>query len=211
MIYLYLSIRLRMIGSCGWMLYHKERAELHPDVSVVNCIPLSEVKTAGTPKCVIQWWSRAFTESLVFLAERGMASAHLVDRSMTGKRCVYPFDEGSEPTRSIWLWENRSLGIGIGWISALVCLWTLPLWHPVQSLHHNFTSDLMFFLTNLYRYHPPCSSDSRVVYLMQGGKISFLKVSGTRGCGIPVETSHKSWTFCTGSKTILRVVGRRGG
>ena len=33
-----------------------------------------------------------FTQSLVLVVERGMASAHLVDLSMTVKRCVYSFD-----------------------------------------------------------------------------------------------------------------------
>ena len=84
------------MGEC--FILRQEQSSVH--ISDVNCVPLSEVKTAGTPKLDIQLWSRAFTQSVVLVAERGMASDHLVDQSMTVRRCVYPFDDRSRPTRS---------------------------------------------------------------------------------------------------------------
>ena len=52
----------------------------------VNCAPLSEVITAGTPNLATQWWSKARAQAMAVVEVKGMASGHLVDLSTTVNR-----------------------------------------------------------------------------------------------------------------------------
>ena len=69
-------------------------------MSDVNCGPLSDVISTGTPKRAIQCRAKALPTEAASVRASGMASGHLVNRSMTVSRCEYPFDAGNGPTRS---------------------------------------------------------------------------------------------------------------
>ena len=103
---------------------------MHPSVSEVNCAPLSDVIIAGTPKHAIQLKNSASEQSLVLVAEREIASNHLVNLSIIVNRCVKPLEDGKGPT-----------------LSTCVCIF--PFWQSAQLLHHSFISLLSFFQTNL--------------------------------------------------------------
>ena len=56
----------------------------------VNWLPLSEVMMAGMPNLAIQLLMRASTQVSVSMEVKGMASSHLLDRSMMMKRYRKP-------------------------------------------------------------------------------------------------------------------------
>ena len=69
-------------------------------MSDVNCAPLSDVISDGTPNLATQCSANALPIDAVSVWASGIASGHLVNLSITVKRCVYPFDAGKGPTRS---------------------------------------------------------------------------------------------------------------
>ena len=67
----------------------------------VNCVPRSDVMTAGTPNLETHPVMRASTHAAAVMDFKGSASTQRVDLSMMVRRCVCPSaDEGSGPTRS---------------------------------------------------------------------------------------------------------------
>ena len=56
----------------------------------VNWLPLSEVMMAGMPNLAIHLLMRASTQVSVSMEVKGMASSHLLDRSMMMKRYRKP-------------------------------------------------------------------------------------------------------------------------
>jgi hypothetical protein len=73
-----------------------------------NWLPLSEVICWGTPNLATQPSTKAVAQLSAEVDHSGKASAHLVDRSKTVSRCVYPlFDWGKGPTRSMCRWLER--------------------------------------------------------------------------------------------------------
>jgi hypothetical protein len=92
----------------------------------MNCTPLSEKTTAGMPYLATQPAMKASAQSAAAVALRGKASTHLVDLSITVRRCEKPSGEqGRGPTMSKCTWEKRALGIWMGWTAAAGCLVTL--------------------------------------------------------------------------------------
>ena len=164
-------------------------------ISEVNCAPLSDVIIAGTPKRGIQLKNSASVQSLVLVAERGIASNHLVDLSMIVNRCVKPLDDGRGPTISTCICEKRLEGTGICCISDLVCLCIFPFWQSAQLSHHSFTSLFSFFQTNLSEIILLVALIPGCEIVWRAEKTSLFIVSGTRGRGVPVETSHNNSTF----------------
>ena len=81
----------------------------------VNCTPLSVTMTAGTPKREIHPATRASAQAVAVVEERGIASTHLVERSIIVMMWVWPSELACRgPTRSTWMWENRCEGTGMG-------------------------------------------------------------------------------------------------
>ncbi len=66
----------------------------------VNCAPLSDVISAGTPNLATHPCSRAWAQAAAVVEAKGMASGQRVERSTMVKRWVKPPDEGRGPTRS---------------------------------------------------------------------------------------------------------------
>ena len=64
----------------------------------VNCAPLSEVMTSGTPKRAIQWLNNAWAQAWAVVDDMGAASTHLVERSIIVKMWVWPLEMG-------WAWH----------------------------------------------------------------------------------------------------------
>ncbi len=77
-----------------------------------NCRPLSEVTCSGTPNLATQLLTWASAQHAAEVDRRGMASTQCVDLSTTVKRWVKPSREaGRGPTRSMWMWLNRWMGL----------------------------------------------------------------------------------------------------
>jgi hypothetical protein len=78
----------------------------------VNWLPLSEVICCGTPNLATQPLTKAVAQDSAEVERRGMASAYLVDLSRIVRRCVSPLlEDGRGPTKSIWRWLNRWMGL----------------------------------------------------------------------------------------------------
>ena len=69
-------------------------------ISEVTCAPLSDVIIVGTPKRA-KLKNSALEQSLLLVAERGIAPNHLIDLSMIVNICVKPLENGSGPTISL--------------------------------------------------------------------------------------------------------------
>ena len=69
----------------------------------VNCGPLSDVMSSGTPKRAIHELTNALAHSDVVVLRKGIASGHLVVLSTMVSRWVNPDDGGRGPTMSIWI------------------------------------------------------------------------------------------------------------
>ena len=62
--------------------------------------PLSVVMSSGTPKRLIQLERRAAAQALEEESDIGVASGHLVERSIIVNKYLYPLDAGRGPTMS---------------------------------------------------------------------------------------------------------------
>ena len=138
----------------------------------------------------------------------GIASGHLVHRSTTVRRWLWPAaDTGNGPTRSTWTCANRTVGRGI-WCTAVdSCTVTFPLAQEVHSLHHSATSDASPVHTKrlatilLEALMPGCASPCTA-------RKTFLRsATGTSGLSIAAEVSHhnvepETSTCCTFSDTL---------
>ena len=101
----------------------------------VNWLPLSDVMMAGMPNLAIQLLMRASTQVSVSMVAKGIASNHLLDRSMMVNRYRKPSLETVRgPTKSTWMWEKRCVGTGMGWTAAGGCLVTLAFRTPGSLL-----------------------------------------------------------------------------
>jgi hypothetical protein len=67
------------------------------------------------PKREIQEEMSASAQDFEEMEERETASSHLVVRSMMVRMWVWPWEGGRGLTRSMWRWEKRLGGMGIGW------------------------------------------------------------------------------------------------
>jgi hypothetical protein len=101
--------------------------KLRPNIKF-NCAPRSVVIVSGTPKREIQEKTKALAHTVADVADKEMASIHLDVRSMTVKMKFQPplFCRGS--TKSIWRWEKRHWGMGIGCGSKGAEWWILACW-----------------------------------------------------------------------------------
>ncbi len=72
----------------------------------VNCTPLSEVTTAGTPNLLTQPLRKAFTQSAVVVPASGMASGHLVLLSTTVNKWVWPGGWERPHEVNVYVWES---------------------------------------------------------------------------------------------------------
>jgi hypothetical protein len=91
-----------------------------------NWAPLSVVTISGMPKRATHVVRNAPVQEAAEISFSGVASNHLVVRSMTVKIYSQPSSEtGRGPTKSTWTWENLLVGIGMGCSEARVCLVTL--------------------------------------------------------------------------------------
>ena len=75
-----------------------------------NCRPLSVVIVVGTPNLAIHPLRNALATTSADIAVMGIASGHLVKRSMQVRRYVYPCEVGRGPTRSMCMESNLALG-----------------------------------------------------------------------------------------------------
>ncbi len=105
-----------------WVMPSLWQRPLH--TAEVNCTPLSEVTTAGTPNLLTQPLRKASTQLGVVVLANGIASGHLVLRSTMVKRCVWPWLEaGRGPTMLMCTCENLFSGISMGWIEVCTYFW----------------------------------------------------------------------------------------
>ena len=74
----------------------------------VNCRPWSELMSVGTPKRQIQWRINAEAQVAAVMSANGMASSHLVVRSMMVNKKALPLETGKGPTKSTCNEEKRS-------------------------------------------------------------------------------------------------------
>ncbi len=58
---------------------------------------------SGTPKLATHPEIKDLRTVSVDVSGSGIATGHLVNRSMIVKMCVCPLDAGSGPTRSMWM------------------------------------------------------------------------------------------------------------
>jgi hypothetical protein len=92
--------------ACGWkevviLCLIPNLAVMAAQKEEVNCTPLSEVTTAGTPYLATHPAMNASAQSAAAVALSGKASAQRVDLSITVSRCVNPsLVHGRGPTRS---------------------------------------------------------------------------------------------------------------
>jgi hypothetical protein len=173
-----------------WMCSRLHSASQTADV---NWVPRSEVMTASTPKRLTQPATKASAIVAASMFLTGMASTHLVDRSMMVKRYLKPSAEvGSGPTKSTWRCVNRCYGTGMLCVAAAGCSVTFPLWQVWQSRHHPATSAAHLRHTNLLNTRclvariPGCASPWMVA------NTDDLKAAGTSGRATPVDTSHRT-------------------
>ena len=105
----------------------------------------------GMPKRDIQLTMRACAHELADVSFRGMASGHLVNRSITVRRCVYPCDGGSGPTNphgcdqigALILQNHLVMTWRVG------VFWLFGIGHMCESIHQPSTIFCRFFHTNL--------------------------------------------------------------
>jgi hypothetical protein len=95
-----------------WEICRREESWLQREE--VNWEPRSEVRVWGIPKRAIQEEHRASAQAAGDKEERGTASSHLVVLSTIVKMYVFPWEGGRGPTRSMWMWEKRRCGMGMG-------------------------------------------------------------------------------------------------
>ena len=98
----------------------------------VNCVPLSEVMTEGTPNRWIQPEKRAAAQSAAAVLLSGTASGQRVVRSTTVKRYEKPEDCGSGPTMSTWMCSNRRRGTAMTSGARCTCRETFDFWQLNQ-------------------------------------------------------------------------------
>ncbi len=60
----------------------------------MNCGPLSEDMSRGTPNLATQWATNAWAQLAADVLPSEMASSHREERSITVRRWVYPFEGG---------------------------------------------------------------------------------------------------------------------
>ena len=115
------------------------RSELHTSVVTM---------TSGTTKQEIHPATRASAQAVAVVVERGIASTHLVERSIIVMMWVWPSELACRgPTRSTWMWENRCVGTRMCSTGVVMLVVILALWHRRQSRHHWPTSAAMPFQT----------------------------------------------------------------
>ncbi len=162
-----------------------------------NCLPLSEVTCSGTPNLATQPPIRASVQHAAEVDRRGIASAQRLDLSTTVNRCVKPsLEAGRGPTRSVWMWLNRWMGLAMspgcetGWEV------TLARWQGWQSRHQAATCDASPGQTKWLEI-------SRCVALIPGCarlctalKMGRQKAAGTRGLKTPEEVSTRMIEPC---------------
>ena len=93
--------------------------------SEVNCGPLSDMRSPGTPKRAIQCHRKPLMYVSVLHPALGIASAHRVYRSTMVKRYVMDSDSGSGTTMSTWRDPKCQSGRVHGCRGALICRCTL--------------------------------------------------------------------------------------
>jgi hypothetical protein len=69
---------------------------------------------SGTPNLEIHPENNAAATSVAAVLVRGMASIHLLVRSMMVRMCWYPETGVNGPTRSMWMWAKRRCGTAMG-------------------------------------------------------------------------------------------------
>ena len=111
------------------------------------------------------------------------------------QRNVKPLKDGRGPTISTCMYEKRLEGTGICCTSDLVCLCIFPFWQSAQLSHHSFTSLFSFLQTNLAEIILLVALIPGCEIVWRAKKISLYIASGTRGRGVPAETSHNNSTF----------------
>jgi hypothetical protein len=114
-------------------------------------------------------------------------------------------EAGRGPTRSTCTCENRCSGIGILSTGVEHVPPGLPRAHPVHSLHQVLTAAA-------HPFHTKRLLTSRLVALFPGcarpcsaWKMRFCHATGTRGRGVPVDTSHSSCVPFSSSLTTRSV------
>ena len=65
----------------------------------------------GVPEQAIQPEMMAQVMVSAVISGSGMASGQCVNWSMQASRYVYPLECGRGPTRSMWMWSKRMLGL----------------------------------------------------------------------------------------------------
>ena len=108
--------------------------------SEVNVVPLSEVMSSGTPNRATQLFRKACAHELDVASERGIASGHLVARSIAVNIYRQPLLIGKGPTTSTWTCPNRRLGSANVLIPDSVCLVTLQRWQRLHARAQALTS-----------------------------------------------------------------------
>ena len=87
-------VRCSCIPNCDEIVDH---------IAEVNCGPLSDVISKGTPNLEIHVLIRALAYSVVVVSRRGIASGQGVVLSIMVRRCVKPEDGVRGPTILIWI------------------------------------------------------------------------------------------------------------
>ena len=98
----------------------------------VNCGPLSDVISSGTPKRDIQPKMRALAQSSVVVELRGIASGQREVLSIIVKKYVNPAEGCSGPTKLIRMSLNRFDGTWIVLSGEWTCIWIFEVWHSMH-------------------------------------------------------------------------------
>ncbi len=180
-----------MVGWC-WMpsCWHKAS-----QMAEVNCVPLSEVRCAGTPYLEIQPAMRASAQLEAAMSAMGRASSQCDDLSTTVNRYLLPqVAAGRGPTMSTWMWVNRLAGMAMGWTAAVCCLEALALSHCWQFLTHAVTSLLRPRYITLAAMSRLVASVPAWASPWKAANTAGRSTSGTSGLTHPLETSQRSST-----------------
>ncbi len=99
----------------------------------VNYGPRSEVNVLGIPKWEIQEKTKAWALAAADVSDKGIASIHWDVRSMTVKMKSQPPLCCKGPSKSMWRWEKRHWGMGIGCGGRRAWRWTFACWQWRQA------------------------------------------------------------------------------
>ena len=184
-----------------WWIWHPRDSASALQIPAMNCGPLSDVMSDGTPNLATQFSANALPTVAASVCAIGMASGHLVNWSMTVSKCVWPFEAGNGPTRSTWTCAKRAAGFSNLCSGARWCLCTFAVWHPMHARVQSRTSLAI-----------PCHTNRLVMIFTDAfvtgcdspwtnSKTSLRIPAGTSGLVTPVDMLHSNLKLSTSTSS----------